>query len=413
MSVPKITGVQLSNPSAGPLLLLGNSIGTSGTALWSASAGFLGERFHVVGWDLPGHGRNTDPVSDGFSMAELAAGVMAFADRVLTDRGEPGGRLYYAGDSLGGAVGLQALLDAPNRIVAAVLLCTGAKIGDAAGWHERAARVRESGIAVVINQSVERWFAPGFLEREPGVASQLLESLRAADAEAYALACEALADFDIRSRLGEIAVPVLAVAGAEDFATPPELLTEIANGVQRGELQILDGVAHLAPAEAPQEVAKLIMKHADADGPGGVRGGRPPRHQHSSGPDRYAAGMRVRRAVLGDDHVDRATAAATDFTRDFQQLITEYAWGTIWTRPGLDRRSRSMITLTALVARGHHEELAMHVRAARRNGLSVDEIKEVLLQTAIYCGVPDANTAFRIAQAALADEETTDAEEAR
>jgi 3-oxoadipate enol-lactonase / 4-carboxymuconolactone decarboxylase len=398
MSVPKITGVQLSNPSAGPLLLLGNSIGTSGTALWSASAGFLGERFHVVGWDLPGHGRNTDPVSDGFSMAELAAGVMAFADRVLTDRGEPAGRLYYAGDSLGGVVGLQALLDAPDRIVAAVLLCTGAKIGDAAGWWERAARVRASGTTVLVNQSVERWFAPGFLEREPQVASQLLDSLRAADAEAYALACEALADFDVRSRLGEIAVPVLAVAGAEDFATPADMLAEIAHGVQRGALQVLDGVAHLAPAEAPQEVAKLIMKHFDAENPGA---------------DRYAAGMEVRREVLGDDHVDRATAAATDFTQDFQKLITEYAWGTIWTRPGLDRRSRSMITLTALVARGHHEELAMHVRAARRNGLSVDEIKEVLLQTAIYCGVPDANTAFRIAQAALADEETTDAEEAR
>jgi 3-oxoadipate enol-lactonase / 4-carboxymuconolactone decarboxylase len=400
MSVPKINGVQLSEPSAGPLLLLGNSIGTSATALWAASAAFLGERFHVVAWDLPGHGRNTDPVSDGFSMAELAVGVMAFADRVLTDRGEPGGRLYYAGDSLGGAVGLQALMDAPDRILAAVLLCTGAKIGDADGWWERAARVRASGTAVLINQSVERWFAPGFLEREPQVASQLLESLRAADAEAYALACEALADFDVRSRLGEIAVPVLAVAGAEDFATSPALLTEIANGVQRGTLQVQDGVAHLPPAEAPEEVAKLIITHFD--------------HLESEGPrdaDRYAAGMRVRREVLGDDHVDRATTATTDFTREFQKLITEYAWGTIWTRPGLDRRSRSMITLTALVARGHHEELAMHVRAARRNGLSVDEIKEVLLQTAIYCGVPDANTAFRIAQAALTDEETTDEDE--
>jgi 4-carboxymuconolactone decarboxylase len=116
---------------------------------------------------------------------------------------------------------------------------------------------------------------------------------------------------------------------------------------------------------------------------------------------RYEDGMEVRREVLGAEHVDRATANATDFTRDFQQLITEYAWGTIWTRPGLDRRSRSLITLTALVARGHHEELAMHVRAALRNGLTVDEIKETLLQTAIYCGVPDANTAFRIAQQAL------------
>ncbi len=275
MSVPRISGVQLSDPSAGPLLLLGTSIGTSATVLWSASAALLGERFHVVAWDLPGHGRNTDPVSAGFTMAELASGVLALADQVLTDRGEPGGRLYYAGDSLGGGVGLQALLDAPDRILAAVLLCTGAKIGDAEGWRERAARVRASGTTVLVNQSVERWFAPGFLEREPEVGGRLLESLRAADAEAYALACEALAYFDVRSRLGEIAVPVLAVAGAEDFATPADRLREIADGVQRGRLHVLEGVAHLAPAEAPHDVAKLIITHFDADA-GGVRGVVPP-----------------------------------------------------------------------------------------------------------------------------------------
>jgi len=125
-------------------------------------------------------------------------------------------------------------------------------------------------------------------------------------------------------------------------------------------------------------------------------------------------GMEVRREVLGDEHVDRATAAATDLTRDFQEFITDYAWGGVWTRPGLDRRSRSLITLTALVARGHHEELAMHVRAALRNGLTVDELRECLLQTAIYCGVPDANTAFRIAQRVLADIEIeTETEEER
>jgi 4-carboxymuconolactone decarboxylase len=120
---------------------------------------------------------------------------------------------------------------------------------------------------------------------------------------------------------------------------------------------------------------------------------------------RRDAGMRTRREVLGDAHVDRAVARTTDLTADFQELITQYAWGSIWTRPGLDRRSRSLITLTALVARGHHEELAMHLRAARRNGLSVDEIKELLLQTAIYCGVPDANTAFRIAQGVFAEDD--------
>ena len=109
-------------------------------------------------------------------------------------------------------------------------------------------------------------------------------------------------------------------------------------------------------------------------------------------------GMKVRREVLGDEHVDAAIERTTDFTRDFQDLITRYAWGEIWTRPGLDRRTRSCITLTALVALGRDEELEMHVRAALRIGLTPDEIKEVLLQSAIYCGVPAANSAFAIAQ---------------
>src|SRR3954469_3534905 len=117
-------------------------------------------------------------------------------------------------------------------------------------------------------------------------------------------------------------------------------------------------------------------------------------------------GMRIRREVLGDAHVDRATARTTAFTADFQDLITRYAWGEIWARPLLDRRTRSCVTLTALVAGGHLEELAMHVRAALRNGLGPDEIKEVLLQTAIYCGVPAANSAFRVAQQVIREETT-------
>ena len=115
-------------------------------------------------------------------------------------------------------------------------------------------------------------------------------------------------------------------------------------------------------------------------------------------------GMRIRREVLGDEHVDRAIEQTTDFTRDFQGLITRYAWGEIWARPGLDRKTRSCITLTALTALNHHEELALHVRAALRNGLTPDEIKEVLLQAAVYCGVPAANRAFAVAQAVLDEE---------
>jgi 4-carboxymuconolactone decarboxylase len=119
--------------------------------------------------------------------------------------------------------------------------------------------------------------------------------------------------------------------------------------------------------------------------------------------DRAARGMQVRREVLGDEHVDRAAAAATDFTAPFQDLITRYAWGDIWSRPGLSRPERSMITLTALAALRQEDEFALHVRAAVRNGLTETQIREVLLQVAVYAGVPAANRAFAIAQRVLAD----------
>ena len=120
--------------------------------------------------------------------------------------------------------------------------------------------------------------------------------------------------------------------------------------------------------------------------------------------ERYDQGMAVRREVLSDAHVDRAIAGTTELTADFQDFITRVAWGDVWSRPGLDRRSRSVAVLTALIALGHDEELAMHLRAALRNGLTVDEIKEVILQAGVYCGVPAANTAFRIAKDVFAEE---------
>ena len=120
--------------------------------------------------------------------------------------------------------------------------------------------------------------------------------------------------------------------------------------------------------------------------------------------ERYDQGMVVRREVLSNDHVDRSTAGANELTAEWQDFITRVAWGDVWSRPGLDRRSRSIAVLTSLIAHGHHEELAMHLVAARRNGLSLDEIREVILQSAIYSGVPAANTAYRIASEVFADE---------
>ena len=396
--IPHVTAVRLTGRADRaelPLLVLGPSLGTSAGALWAACAAGLDDAFDILAWDLPGHGHNRSVPDEPFTMAELAAGVLTIVDEVQHQREEPSGPFHYAGDSVGGAVGLQLLLDAPERVVAAALLCTGARIGSEASWAGRIGQVSVSGTSVMVEGSAQRWFGPGFLEREPEVASALLEALEQTQDDGYNQVCGALATFDVRDRLAEIDVPVLAVAGSHDTATPPESLREIADGVRRGTYAELEGVAHLAPAEAPAAVVALLRRHLLGETP-------------SPGPDDtrtvrelYDAGLAVRRDVLGDAHVDRATAGATDLTRDFQQFITQYAWGGIWTRPGLDRRSRSLITLTALVARGHHEELAMHLRAARTNGVTVEEIKELLLQTAIYCGVPDANTAFRIAQEVL------------
>ena len=396
---PSITAVRLTGArhrAELPLLVLGPSLGTTAATRWTAcAAAGLTEVFDVVAWDLPGHGHNRAVPEEPFTMAELAAGVLHVVDDIVAERGDD--TFFYAGDSVGGAVGLQLMLDVPARVAAAVLLCTGAKIGTHESWTGRMAQVSMSGTPVMVSGSTERWFGAGFLEREPERGSALLHALQAAVDEGYGAVCGALAEFDVRDRLAEIGAPVLAVAGAEDVATPVENLREIAEGVKDGRLVVLDGVAHLAPAEAPSVVSRLLREHLL---------GEPASSDDRTVQEVRDAGMVVRREVLGDAHVDRSTAATTDFTRDFQELITQYAWGSIWTRPGLDRRSRSMITLTALVARGHHEELAMHVRAARTNGLSVEEIKEVLLQSAIYCGVPDANTAFRIAQQVLAETES-------
>ncbi|MGQ4596821.1 bifunctional 3-oxoadipate enol-lactonase/4-carboxymuconolactone decarboxylase PcaDC [Nocardia sp. R6R-6] len=420
MTIPTITGVQLGGSAELPLLVCGPSLGTSAAALWSDAAELLAEHFHVVGWDLPGHGGNRTAVTTGFTMAELAEGVGVFVEGVLAERGEHGGNFYYAGDSVGGAVGLQLLLAHPARITSAVLACTAARIGQEPMWRERAELVRSAGTPVMVEDSAQRWFAPGFVDQHPDTAAALLNSLCDADSAGYAAVCDALATFDVRADLDRIDTPLVALAGAYDLATPVAAVAELAHNVGNGRLVLLEWVAHLAPAEAPADTARIICQAAgyesssavgcvpapepataEADPAAGPHPANTAETQAFTVLDRQATGMAVRRAVLGDAHVDRARATATDLTREFQEFITDYAWGGIWTRPGLDRRSRSMITLTALIARGHHEELALHLRAARTNGLTDDEITEVLLQSAIYCGVPDANTAFRIAQQTL------------
>jgi 3-oxoadipate enol-lactonase/4-carboxymuconolactone decarboxylase len=259
---PTVTAVELGGDRRLPLLICGPSLGTSAEALWSACAALLDQDFHVVGWDLPGHGRNREPAATGFSVADLAMGVLAMTDAVLAERGEPGGSFAYAGNSVGGAVGLQLLLDAPDRVRAAVVLCSAPRIGTPEAWTERAATVLADGTSIMVESSTERWFSPGFTTREPATAGSLLQSLQDADATGYAQVCRALAAWDVRDRLTRIEAPVLAVAGADDAVAPPADARALAEGVRDGRSVVLEAVAHLAPAEAPAAVARLIREHA-------------------------------------------------------------------------------------------------------------------------------------------------------
>ncbi|MFS8202795.1 3-oxoadipate enol-lactonase [Streptomyces sp. CWNU-52B] len=360
-------------PASAPPLLLGPSLGTS-TALWDKVAPELSVTHRVVHWDLPGHGGSpAGLIGPGATVADLAALVLALADSLGIDR------FSYAGVSLGGAVGLHLAVHHPERVERLAVVCSSAHFGGARMWEERAALVRAEGLAELAASADSRWFTPGF------TVPRLVEDQRTADPDAYAACCDALAAFDIREHLGRVTAPTLLVAGREDPATPPAHLREIADAVAGAWLVEIPGASHLAPAECPEAVLTALRAHFD--GAAGLAG----------------RGMEVRRQVLGDEHVDRAQARQSAFTARFQDFISRYAWGEVWTDETLARRERSMITMTALVAHGHYEELAMHVRAARRNGLTPEEIGAVLLQSAVYCGVPAANSAFAVAQRVLSE----------
>jgi 3-oxoadipate enol-lactonase/4-carboxymuconolactone decarboxylase len=360
----------LAGPDDAPVVVFASSLGTT-HAMWDDQAAALEDRFRVLRYDHRGHGGS--PVPPGpYTVDDLAGDVLRLLDRLGIERAT------FVGLSIGGAVAMTAALRAPERFDRLVLCSTAAYFGPPEQWTERAATVRAEGVEAVAPAALERWLTP---EAPPQLRHRLEAMLLASRREGYAACAEALGGFDARSRLGALTMPVLAIAGADDPTTPPAALQAIVDEVPAGRLRVLERARHIANVERPEAFNEALAAFLNE-----------------------GSGMRTRRAVLGDAHVDAAIERTTDFTADFQDLITRYAWGEIWTRPGLDRRMRSAITLTALVAGGHENELPMHVRAARRNGLTTDEIKEILLQTAIYCGVPAANAAFAIAQRVIDEE---------
>ncbi|MEV4686433.1 alpha/beta fold hydrolase [Microbacterium sp. LWH3-1.2] len=253
MTVPTIFVTDPAGPSTSsrtggaPLLVLGSSLGTS-TLLWDRVIPALAEHYRVVAWDLPGHGAAPTSTEE-FTIAELADAVAATID----------GPFLYAGVSLGGAVGLELLLRHGDRVDAAAILCSGAKIGTPEGWRERAAQVRAQSTSSLIIGSAQRWFAPGSIERDPDLTGRLLHVLQNTDDGSYARCCDALAVFDVRDRLHEIATPVLAVWGDHDAVTPEASAREVAAGVERGEAIGIPDASHLAPADSPAATAALLL----------------------------------------------------------------------------------------------------------------------------------------------------------
>jgi pimeloyl-ACP methyl ester carboxylesterase len=259
MAEPELAFTRLAGASGmGDLFIVGPSLGTSVEALWEPAARALDDRFEVVGWDLPGHGRSA-PTTEPYSIRELAAVVR----RTAAALGGDGGRLVsYAGVSLAGAVALELAME-PGVFSEIACIASASRIGDPAAWHERAALVRRAGTPVMVAGSVQRWFAPGFLKRDPAAADRLLHSLSDTDSESYALACEALADFDVTSQLADVVVAPLVAPGEHDSVVSVELAAMTAAAAPGARLHVMAGCAHLPPAEDPVTMAAVLRHHSE------------------------------------------------------------------------------------------------------------------------------------------------------
>jgi 3-oxoadipate enol-lactonase / 4-carboxymuconolactone decarboxylase len=366
------------------VLVFSNSIGTD-HAMWAPQVPDLLAHFQVLRYDTRGHGAS-EVTKGEYSIELLGRDVLGLADSL----GIP--KFSFCGLSLGGAIGQWLAVNAADRVTNLVLANTSAKFGERNYWETRIKMVGEGGMAAVVDMAMQRFFSPQTLAHSHALASAVRSVLVGTDPAGYVAGCAALRDFDSRSMLRKVRVPTLVISGDRDIATPwagngEVLAREIPNA---RSLQL--PAAHLSNLERPRSFLAALFEFLL------------PEEDASHRPE---AGLAVRRAILGDEQVDRALAATNDFDREFQNLITRYAWGTIWTRPQLDVRTRRLLALATMAALGRWEEFAMHIRSGLQHELEVSDLKELLLQTAIYAGVPAANTGIQIAQKIL---ESTDFE---
>jgi 3-oxoadipate enol-lactonase/4-carboxymuconolactone decarboxylase len=355
-----------------PVLLFSHSLGCDHTQ-WDAQTAALLPHFRILRYDLRGHGA-TEVASGDYTIELLARDALALADALGI------GRFAFCGLSIGGMIGQWLGANAGDRLSALILANTSSRFPDPSIMDGRRRTVLESGMAPLEESVMCRFFQAASLAANPPAVARTRRVLLATDPAGYAGCCAAVRDMDQRAILAAIRVPTLILVGGRDVSTPwaghGEILAQNIAGASVRDLP----TAHLSNLEAPQSFSAALAQFL-----------------LPAPADTLAAGTARRRAVLGDAHVDRAQAATTDFNRGFQELITRYAWGTVWQRPGLDDRTRRLLALTATGALGRWEEFRMHVRTALAGGLELCDLEETLLQLALYAGLPAANTGFQIA----------------
>jgi len=332
---------------------------------------------------MRGHGRSTCDASEA-SLETLGRDVLAILDALHIDQA------VFCGLSIGGLIGQWLAVNASERFSKVIVANTAPKIGTAESWTARIDGVMRDGMGPLVEASLGRWFTETFRRDAGASLDDLRAVLQELDPRGYALGCSALRDADLREAVKTIRIPVLVIAGSDDPSTTAAEGKALADAIPDAACVVLQA-AHLSNREQPGRFTAALLDF--------VRGRLPVTDDHA----RYDAGLSVRREVLGSAHVDRSLQKRSPLNEEFQNLITRYAWGEIWTREGLPRHTRSLITIAMMVALNRSEELKLHLRAAANNGVTRDEIKEVLLQTAIYCGVPAANSAFHLAEEVFAD----------
>jgi 3-oxoadipate enol-lactonase len=243
----------VTGPEDAPVVVLSNSLGST-MSMWDAQADALAEHFRVVRYDTRGHGGSPVPAGP-YDIDDLADDVVALLDTLGVDRA------HVVGLSLGGMTGMRLAARNPERVDRLVVLCTGARLDPSSAWHDRAATVREHGTAAFAEAVVQRWYTAPFLEANPDARARCEAVVARTPAEGYSSCCEVIATMDLRDDLPTISAPTLAIAGADDPATPPPFLEAIADSVQDGRLLVVPESAHLANAEQPQTITPAIIEH--------------------------------------------------------------------------------------------------------------------------------------------------------